>query len=97
MVGIAQLVRAPVCGTGGRGFNSHFPPILNNAPVAQLDRAVDFESEGRRFESCRARMNFVLHGSLAQLVEQLTLNQRATGSIPVRPKYQREWRNWQTR
>jgi hypothetical protein len=23
------------------------------APVAQLDRASDFESEGRRFESCR--------------------------------------------
>jgi hypothetical protein len=32
--------------------------ILNEvecAPVAQLDRAVDFESEGCRFESCRAR------------------------------------------
>jgi hypothetical protein len=25
------------------------------APVAQLDRASDFESGGRRFESCRAR------------------------------------------
>ena len=25
------------------------------APVAQLDRVSDFESEGRRFESCRAR------------------------------------------
>src|SRR6185503_12271711 len=25
------------------------------APVAQLDRAPDFESVGRRFESCRAR------------------------------------------
>ena len=26
-----------------------------NALVAQLDRASDYESEGRRFESCRAR------------------------------------------
>ncbi len=26
----------------------------NCAPVAQLDRAPDFESVGRRFESCRA-------------------------------------------
>ena len=26
MVAVAQLVRAPVCGTGGRGFNSHQPP-----------------------------------------------------------------------
>src|SRR5438876_980846 len=29
--------------------------MLNaRAPVAQLDRASDFESEGRRFDSCRA-------------------------------------------
>ena len=30
--------------------------MLNSAhaPVAQLDRAPDFESVGRRFESCRA-------------------------------------------
>jgi hypothetical protein len=28
-----------------------------HAPVAQLDRAPDFESVGRRFESCRARQS----------------------------------------
>ena len=28
MVDVAQLVRAPVCGTGGRGFESHLPPHL---------------------------------------------------------------------
>ena len=29
MVGVAQLVRAPGCGPGGRGFNSlHSPQIL---------------------------------------------------------------------
>ena len=26
MVGLAQLVRAPDCGSGGRGFDSHNPP-----------------------------------------------------------------------
>ena len=26
MVDVAQLVRAPVCGTGGRGFKSRHPP-----------------------------------------------------------------------
>ena len=26
-VGIAQLVRAQVCGTWGRGFESHYPPF----------------------------------------------------------------------
>jgi hypothetical protein len=33
------------------------PPALfaKNAPVAQLDRASDYESEGRTFESFRAR------------------------------------------
>ena len=26
MVGIVQLVRAPDCGSGGRGFEPHLPP-----------------------------------------------------------------------
>ena len=29
MVDVAQLVRAPVCGTGGRGFKSRHPPQLS--------------------------------------------------------------------
>ena len=61
MVGVAQLVRAPGCGPGGRGFKSLHSPQTKKlidwmsqykAPVAQLDRASDFESAGRRFESC---------------------------------------------
>ncbi len=28
VVGVAQLVRAPDCGSGGRGFESHHPPQL---------------------------------------------------------------------
>ncbi len=27
MVGVVQLVRAPDCGSGGRGFESHYPPF----------------------------------------------------------------------
>ena len=30
--------------------------ITENAPVAQLDRATDFESVGRTFEPCRAHI-----------------------------------------
>ena len=30
--------------------------ITENAPVAQLDRATDFESVGRTFEPCRAHV-----------------------------------------
>ena len=29
VVGIAQLVRAPDCGSGGREFESHYPPQNN--------------------------------------------------------------------
>ena len=63
MVGLAQLVRALVCGAGGRGFESRIPPHDLNvddnianivASVAQLDRVSDFGSEGYRFESYRA-------------------------------------------
>ena len=58
-----------------------------NAFVAQLDRATDFESVGRRFESCRTQ-NDAISGPLAQLVEQQTLNLRVAGSIPARLIYQ---------
>ena len=50
--------------------------MIYKAPVAQLDRVADFESVGRRFESYRAYHNIEKKcGPLAQLVEQLTLNQ----------------------
>ena len=56
------------------------------APVAQLDRAPGFEPVGRRFESCRARqLSYHSPGRVAQLVEQLTLNQLVGGSIPPTP------------
>ena len=31
MVVVAQLVRAPDCGSGGRGFESHHPPKKKGA------------------------------------------------------------------
>ena len=31
MVVVAQLVRAPDCGSGGRGFESHLPPKKKGA------------------------------------------------------------------
>jgi hypothetical protein len=36
--------------------------LAPKAPVAQLDRALDFESRGREFESLRARQRTILRG-----------------------------------
>ena len=39
MVGVAQLVRAPGCGPGGRGFKSHHSPIkISGYSVVRLTR-----------------------------------------------------------
>ena len=54
MVGVAQLVEHQVVALVAVGSSPITHPILK-APVAQLDRAPDFESVGRGFESLRAR------------------------------------------
>lgn len=35
MVGVAQVARAPDCGSGGRGFESHHPPH-ENKPLLRI-------------------------------------------------------------
>ena len=54
MVRVAQLAEHQVVALVVVGSSPITHPILPQAPVAQLDRAPDFESVGRRFESCRA-------------------------------------------
>ncbi len=49
-----------------------------------MDRASDFESAGRRFESCRAYQRQCMRAA-SSTVEQLTLNQEVRGSKPRRP------------
>ena len=58
MVGVAQLVRAPDCGSGGRRFDSVHPPHCagTNVPALFLGmspsgKAQDFDSCSRGFES----------------------------------------------
>ena len=49
-----------------------------NAPVAQLDRAPDYESGGQEFESLRARQSTILHDIVA--------GKRTNGAnVPGRP------------
>ena len=40
MVDVAQLVRALVCGTRGRGFESHLPPQLKNLFVCNYSKPI---------------------------------------------------------
>ena len=60
--GVAQLVEHWIVAPVVAGSSPVARPIFyNNAPVVQLDRIPDFESVGRRFESCRARQFYRDH------------------------------------
>lgn len=48
MVGIAQLVRALVCGTRGRQCESGYLPLLMLG--SQIGKALDFDSSNCRFD-----------------------------------------------
>ena len=73
MVGVAQLVEYWIVAPVVAGSNPVAHPIFF-APVAQLDRVPDFESVGRRFESCRAHQihhsNNILNILVAQRKKQ---------------------------
>ena len=45
MVDVAQLVRAPVCGTGGRGFKSRHPPHIRSLELLRF-RGFLFKTPG---------------------------------------------------
>jgi hypothetical protein len=56
----------------------HGSPV-SYVPLAQPDRAFDYESKGQEFESLRARH----FGDIAQLVEHLPCKQGVSGSNPL--------------
>ena len=73
---VAQLVRAPPCHGGGRGFESLLGRLHENAfykvrDLSSAGRASALQAEGHRFEPCRSH----LYGWIAQLA-------RAHGSYP---------------
>ena len=70
----SSVGRAPVCGTGCRGFESHRSPHLGISPSG---KAPHFDCGIRRFESCYPCHIF---GLLAQSVEHLTFNQGVRSS-----------------
>ena len=83
---MAQLVRAPPCHGGGRGFESLLGR-LHSAYLVNIDFVLDVQN---------------IYGILAQLGEHLPYKQRVTGSSPVGPIFMPEssdrpmWLNWQS-
>ncbi len=71
-----------------RGGRSMTPPRSVCAPVAQLDRAPDYESGGREFESLRARQQFP-YVTLAQTVLERSLERCLERRFQVRIKSDR--------
>ena len=95
---VAQLVRAPPCHGGGRGFEPHpgrcyhFPDdnLLETAynyiwGLSSAGRASALQAEGHRFEPCRSHLtnSFISYADVAQLAEQLICNQQVVGSTPT--------------
>ena len=88
---MAQLVRAPPCHGGGRGFEplpgrllASIPVLINasifkNWGLSSAGRASALQAEGHRFEPCRPH----LLADVAQLAEQLICNQQVIGSSPI--------------
>ncbi len=62
----------------------YFIITISNGGRSSVGRAPDCDSGGRGFKPHRPP-HYLIVGSLAQLVEQLTFNQLVTGSNPVRP------------
>ena len=60
---MAQLVRAPPCHGGGRGFESHpgrFNRIFRMWDLSSAGRASALQAEGHRFEPCRPHSSYDL-------------------------------------
>ena len=85
MVGIAQLARAPDCGSGGQGFNSLYPPqeiigLSSSGKTQHFDCCIrGFESRQPSHSCLKFNM---MYDPLAQLAEHLTFNQGVRGSNP---------------
>ena len=92
------MANAPDCGSGDRGFESHYPPFFISFESMRFIPAISFkllcDALGYRQAVRHSTLTAALVGSnpaspvfnyeiLAQLVEHLTFNQVVVGSIPT--------------
>ena len=75
---MAQLVRAPPCNGGGRGFESR---LGRYGILAQLGEHLPYKQ--RVIGSSPIGPIFYRYADVAQLAEQLICNQQVIGSSPI--------------
>ena len=78
---MAQLVRAPPCHGGGRGFESLLGRL--NWDLSSAGRASALQAEGHRFEPCRSHF-YLRFAAVAELADAQDLKSCCSDTVPVR-------------
>ena len=81
---MAQLVRAPPCHGGGRGFESRLGRLLI-WDLSSAGRASALQAEGHRFEPYRSHLMSLSHyAGVAELADAQDLKSCCGDTVPVR-------------
>ena len=94
MVDVAQLVRAPVCGTGGRGFKSRHPPHIKCLELFGIFPLISKHFLFPSAESPNSARYFVLRKVFlyATVSAKIPNSARYFGRILVSFKWLAKWR-----
>ena len=80
---MAQLVRAPPCHGGGRGFESRLGRSIWD--LSSAGRASALQAEGHRFEPYRSHLMSLSHyAGVAELADAQDLKSCCRNTVPVR-------------